>query len=440
MKNLVARSTPLRKIYGISQIWITGCIISLTLIACNSTGNSNVILTQTLVSYTATATEVNLPEPSSTYTPAPQNVLDGLTAGSYAVFWNKGKWFINGINNSISKQFIPVTSDEYYTDIALSKDGKLVSFSNSPGILSVYNLETNELNTYSNPDIQFMYGFQWISDDSAVLYQATPEPYTIPDSKTGIYIASLKDKVTYTILNWNNDRFPHGINGLMVSPDGNHIAFYAPKNSEMMTPDPEYAIYLLESSCIQQPVTCSDTINFIAEGHSPSWTSDGRLSWVCQDGNISAICLKEKNSREESTIIFSAKEIDAIASTGATITKLFWSMDGKHIALNFQSRSQTAKSELMREIYLVTFSENGHTEIQKVTDTKNDGEFWVKWSSDSQYLVISQANDLEEPFGDYGMRFAKTELFLYDIQNGEIIDVNNDEANSREVFGFFIIK
>jgi hypothetical protein len=99
----------------------------------------------------------------------------------------------------------------------------------------------------------------------------------IPDAYVGIYGISLRTGETYEVVGWAADRFEYGVDNLRLSKDGQWLAFHAPRRSEMMAPDPEYAIYVMDMSCLENPETCTGSIRLAGDGYAPEWAPDGRL-------------------------------------------------------------------------------------------------------------------------------------------------------------------
>ncbi|MFN8398889.1 MAG: hypothetical protein U0X74_02655 [Anaerolineales bacterium] len=372
-------------------------------------------------------------ETNSVDIPNSQNEAIDLMNGMYAVYWNNNTWIIDGIDTPIKKQLFSINSNPYYTDINLSNNKELVSFSNTPNILSVYNLLSGETKHYTNSNVQYLYDFKWTFNDEAIIYLASPEVFSIPDAKVGIYSVSLGTGLTTTLIDWKDDKFPYGIHGITLSPNETQIAFYAPRNTEVMSLDPEYAVYLLNLSCLQIPNTCGDSVKYIGDGSSPEWTSDGELSWICENKNLSSVCIKAINSEEEPRVFISSENIISNSPEQTFISNMFWSTDGKYVAINAQSRSPTSVNGVVKDTYLITLFEGKPIQVMKMLDENNESEFWTKGFFENRYLVLAKIIGKEQPFGDYEVRFDTTDLFLYDIQTRDKIDINTS-TDGREVF------
>jgi WD40 repeat protein len=385
---------------------------------------------------TATSTLTNLPatELASTSTPILSSVdlREKLLPGLYLAYWSQGAWYIREVGGSNSMQLLPGISSNFYTDIRLSPDSDQVAFSNTSGQVSVYSLSTGKLTTYTNSEIRHAYQFQWLPDGDTLLYLGTPEQYWIPDSHVGIYSISLLTGRTTKVVDWANDRFRYGLDDLNLSKNGKWLAFDAPRLSEMMAPDPNYATYVMDTSCLANPETCTESIHLVDDGYAPDWSPDERLWWSCPQEEQSALCVTEVNTPRSSEVFMTASQLTN--SVDAVFSYLSWSPNGKYLAINVQKPQSGESGDTRDEVYLMPIDNNQPVKVTAATD-KN--EYLEGWSPDSQYLAYSQILGYTEPQGDLGIRFAITDLYFYDLQTNTKIDLVSAPGD-REVFGFFV--
>lgn len=369
--------------------------------------------------------------PNLTPTPDFVDFRDGLLSGPYIAYWSQNTWYVKGLDGSSSMQLVTKITSELNTDIQPSPDGNLVAFSNTAGQLSISDLRTGELTSYSNPNVNGIYEFEWVPDSSTLLYLGTPEELWIPDSYVGIYGISLVSKQMFTVFDWNNDMFEYGLSDMSISPDGRWLAFSTPRLSEMMAPDPKYAIYLMDTSCLQRPETCNESMRLVGDGHDPIWSSDGMLGWVCAEGTESALCVMDISALTQPQVILTTSDLKV--STDANFVDFSWSPDRNYIALTLQMHQSAKTSDVTKEVILIPM--NGG-QLIKITNSLVN-EQWEGWSPDSRYLAYSQVLGYTEPYGEIGARSPITNLYVYDIQSGKKIDLI-DIPNDREVFGFFM--
>ncbi len=387
--------------------------------------------------------------PKSTLTPSPiasstivktaTTIFDdfrkNLIPGTYVVYWsqNTNTWEVKGLGGTSKIKLIPNITSEVYTEIKPSYDGNLVAFSNTAGQVSVYNLHTGKLDVYSNPGIRYIYNFQWMPDNQTLLYTGTPEYIWWYDALVGIYGIVPKTGKSFTVSSLANEQFKYGLHGLTLSKDGRWLAFYAPRLSEFMSPDPEFAVYLMDTVCLQNVDTCGESIQFVGDGHNPAWSPDGKLGWVCSDGNQLALCQADVAALAYPKVIL--KINDLIALPDAKFYDFSWSPDGKYIAINLQKYQPTKREDITDELFIVP---TGGGQPVKVSSATEKNERWLRWSPDSKYLAYSRTLGYTEQGFDHVAAFPITDLYLYDIQTGEKLDLV-DNPGDREEFGFFII-
>jgi Tol biopolymer transport system component len=384
----------------------------------------------------ATSTSTRLPATDVVAASTPAitsvDVREKLSPGLYVAYWSQGTWYIREVGGSNSIQLMPGVTSEFYTDIRLSPDSDQVAFSNTAGQVSVYDLHTHKLTTYSNSEIKHAYQFQWSPDGNTLLYLGTPEQYWIPDSQVGIYSILLSTGETSKVVSRVDDRFRYGLGDLNLSKNGKWLAFDTPRLSEMMAPDPNYATYVMDTSCLANPETCTESIHLVGNGYAPDWSPDGRLWWSCSLEKPSALCVTDMNILTSSDVFVTASELTN--SSDAVFSYFSWSPDGKYVAMNVQKYRSGDSGDTRDEIYLMSTDSSQPIKVIAATD-KNEYLEW--WSPDSQYLAYSQILGYTEPQGDLGIRFSITDLYLYDVQNHTKIDFI-DTPGEREVFGFFV--
>ncbi|HEY9708826.1 MAG TPA: hypothetical protein V6D48_11540, partial [Oculatellaceae cyanobacterium] len=278
--------------------WLAGLLLILA--SCVSPGTSS-MSTPSVSTTIPVLSETRLPtiNPVATSTPtvAFTDPRKKLSSGLYIAYWSENTWWLRGVNGTSSLQLIPGKESELYTDIQISSNSNRVVFSNTPGKVSIYDQNTGELSTYLNSKVRYAYQFQWLLDGNTLLYLGTPEQYWIPDAQVGIYSISTLTGETNAIVSWGDQRFPFGLANLSLSPDGHWLAFDAPLNSEVAAPDPGYQVYLMDTSCLSKPESCIEAIYLVSSGSKPGWSSNGRLWWVCSQGDSSALCFKEPKSQ-----------------------------------------------------------------------------------------------------------------------------------------------
>ncbi len=233
--------------------------------------------TQAIVTGTPETISTSYPTaaPTSTIIPTPFNdIRKTLAPNTYAVYWSQGTWYLKGLTEVNRTELITGIISEVNTNLELSPDNNQVAFSSSSGKLSIYNLHTGEIASYYNPEVNSIEELEWLPNSDTILYLGTPEEIWVPDSNVGLYSVSLKSKELDTLLDWkdNHDLFRYGLHGITLSKDGKWLSFYASRLSEMMAPDPEYGVYLINTGCLQNPTTCSETVRFIGDGYSPAWS------------------------------------------------------------------------------------------------------------------------------------------------------------------------
>jgi Tol biopolymer transport system component len=145
---------------------------------------------------------------------------------------------------------------------------------------------------------------------------------------------------------------------------------------------------------------------------------------------MSALCVADADLLVSSEVFVTAHELTN--SSDALFSYFSWSPDGKYVAINVY---QPGKPEDGRdEIYLMPADGSQPT---KVTAASDGTAYLEGWSPDSQYIVCFQTLGYTEPQGDLDIRFAITDLYLYDLDTGTKIDFV-DIPGEREVFGFFM--
>lgn len=370
-------------------------------------------------------------EETITMTPTPSfvNPINGLGTGLYIVYWSHDMWQIKGVDNSIGiPQALNISSETYKSRIQLSHDGNSVSYSSLENQVSIYDLNTGISTSYSEPRQNFVFESAWSPDDQTLLcLGALDGPY--PDSQIGIFGITPATGKTFTVLAWNN-QFKFGLHGLAWSNDGKWIAFYASRTSEVESGwDP--AVYVMDTACFSDPTTCSDTIKIVDDGYGPSWLPDGRLGYSCNGG--SALCVIDINSSQAPSVVIKAS--DLINTPDAHFGSCIWSPDGKNIGCTLLESDQTITHMPIRRIFII--QANGNHPIN-LSNNVNESEFIEAWSSDSKYIAYSRVLGYTEPGGEYYLMTPITDIYIYNIENGETIDLI-DESIEREVFGFFMV-
>ncbi|MBI5352938.1 MAG: PD40 domain-containing protein [Chloroflexi bacterium] len=414
------------------------------LISCTPVNNTHAtsvpteVLNPALASNTPTMLELT---PTATLTPAPvfADFRQELLPGTYMTYWSQGMWHAKDPTTTDTSVLISgVKVDQLNTDIKFSPDYNLIVFSNLPNTLEIYDLRTGRISSYLHPHandtLYFLYNFQWALDGKTLLYLATPAEYSIPDGIAGVYSFSLTTGEVTMLIDPKDNRFEYGLKGLALSNNGYWLAFYAPRRSEVMTPDPQYAIYVMDTACLENLGTCAESVRLVVDGRGPVWSSDGRLGWICSDGALSALCIMDIEKSQRSQTLLTTHDLKLPAD--AEFSRFYWSPDGNYIALNVRKHQPTGLNDIVEEIFLIPL--DGGDAIQ-VTASTDRNEYWEGWSPDGKYLVYSRAFGYTEPYGEYEIRMPKTELFLYDIQSGMHIDLLSGEADGIEVFGSFII-
>jgi Tol biopolymer transport system component len=355
-----------------------------------------------------------------------------LSHGLYLAYWSLDTWYIRSIGDATSMVLLPGINSELYTDIQLSRDNSRIAFSDSIGEVSIYDLHTGLLATYPNSEISHAYQFQWLPDGDTLLYLGTPEQYWIPDAQVGMYSISLQTGKTTKVVDWEDNRYQHGLDNLSISKDGKWLAFDAPQLSEMMAPDPEYAVYVMDLSCIENSEDCIEAISVVSDGYAPNWAPDGKLWWICSQQELSALCVAETQTFILLDAFVTASELTN--SPEAVFSYFSWSPDGKYIAANVEQAQRSESDDTRDEIYLIPV--DGGQPV-RLTATSDKNQYLKSWSADGRYLAYCEILGYTEPQGELGMRFAITDLYLYDLQDNTKIDLVNTPSD-REVFGFFM--
>jgi Tol biopolymer transport system component len=375
-----------------------------------------------------------LPDADPTITPT-LGFIDpraDLMLGAYLVFWHEGIWRIQGLQGSSNVPLMPQSRNSANTRIELSPDGNLVAFSDTPNELSVFNLQTGELISYPNPSLNGVFDIQWLSEGNTLVYTANPREIQIPDDPVGVYGISRSTGETFTLIDPEDKRFAYGLHRLTASKDGRWLAFFAARQTEMLSLDPEYGIYLMDTSCLDRVESCSQSIRLVGDGYEPTWSPDGSLGWVCPDGGESMLCVLNPDAPAPPRIFMTTGDLGWSQDT--RFIDFSWSPDGRSIVLTTLSHQSAGSRDVMGDIYLIPASGGPP---KRITDSQEVKGSWEGWSPDSRYLVFSQDLGYSEPFGEVGARRPITDLYVYDIQNGKTTDLLND-TDSSEIFGFIM--
>jgi hypothetical protein len=201
-----------------------------------------------------TETLIVIPTPS----PTPYDPRKGLDTGLYVVYWYRHKWYIQGLNGSSAISLIPFESP--HSGASLSPDGTRVAFVNSEDQVAVYNFNTGSLSNYPNPEIQDINCCKWSPDGNKLLYVGSPDYIGMVFAHTGIYIISLDNGETKTIIDWNG-RFEYGGFFPSWSPDGKWIAFIGRSHGQNYYF--EDSTYTVNTVCLSDPTTCIDKSELI---------------------------------------------------------------------------------------------------------------------------------------------------------------------------------
>ncbi len=414
----------------------------------STTGCQKQTIVPVVVSQTAQATTTNIQETilmvSPTRTKAPvieitpyRSILKKLKPDIYLVYWSNNTWHIKGhvASESSKIELTPGITSKINTGLELSPDNNSIAFSNSAGNLSIYNLLTGSLKSYANPNVNDIYELEWLTNGDTILYLGTPEEIWVPDSNVGLYNVSIKHQTVNTIFDWKKESelFKYGLRGITSSKDGKWLAFYAPQLSEIMAPDPKYSVYIMDLSCLQASERCSQAIQLVGSGISPAWSPDGKLGWICKNENSSALCITDVNQPTPSQVLFDVFNITTSQET--SFSTFSWSPDGKWLAIDIEKSSGINNTNNSPAYVLITSLDG--KEIIKVTSDSGTDTFQEGWSPDGQYLAYSNVIGYTEPYGDIGVKFPVSDLFLYNLQNGKAIDLF-EETNTREVFNSFL--
>jgi len=422
------------------SITLHGIVLFFIVALVGCTGNVTVQPTEALMALPSPLPTIELtqsPTAASSPTPVFVDSRETLSPGMYAVYWNKDTWYIKSLGESDSRILIPSAISDLYTEMELSPDGNLVAYSDTGGRISIYDFFTGDTRAFTNDKASHIFDITWVRDEKSLYYLATNEKFWFPDANVGMYGVSLETEETSTIISPDDQTFMNdGLRGLALSEDGNWLAFYAPTMSEKMAPDPQYEVYLMDTICLQNKKSCVDSITTIGDGTNPTWSPDGKLAWVCTDGEWSAICVIDVNDlQSKAQIILSASQLETTQDT--KITSFSWSPDGNYISINLVRRESPSGIADFIEEKVVLFS-IANNKLIKITNAPDQQESWAGWSPDSRYLAIERNAGYTEFVEGLGISFPEYDIYIYDIETGQIVD-QIESAGDRQEFKFFML-
>lgn len=196
-----------------------------------------------------------------------------------------------------------------------------------------------------------------------------------------------------------------------------------------MAPDPKYAVYLMDTNCINDFKSCANSVELIGDGHRPVWSPDGKLSWVCSNN---ALCMADVDSAEITKQVFLTTD-DLGMTTNASFGHFSWSPDGRYLAINLEE-SQSGSSETTADVFIYSLQAK---RLINITNTPDQDEHSAGWSSDSKYLAFERYVGVAELIESLGFQFAIYDTYIYDVETGQIID-QILSAGNRQDFNFFM--
>lgn len=415
------------------SIALHGIVLLFIVALVGCTGNVTVQPTGTLTALPSPLPTIELTQsPTAVSSPTPVFVdsRETLSPGMYAVYWNKDTWYIKGLGESDSRILIPSAISDLYTEMELSPDGNLVAYSEAGGRILIYDFRTSQIKSFVNPKVTQIMEIVWARDGKTLYYLGTRETVWIPDSNLGLYGISFNRDKTYSIIDWDNSKFRHdGLHGLALSENGRWLTFYAPTMSEMMAPDPKYAIYIMDTNCTNDPMSCINSTDMIGDGDMPDWSPDGKLSWVCSSN---ALCKADADSIQSTKQVFLTTD-DLGTKMDAVLFHYLWSPDGRYLAVTVEN-PKSAYENVSSEVFFYSFDEKRSI---KISNTPNQLDYVMGWSPDSRYLAFERNVGYTEFVDDLGIRFVEYDIYIYDVVTGQIVD-QIESAGNRQEFMFFM--
>jgi len=369
-----------------------------------------------------------------TETPGFVDIRDSLPPGAHVAYWQGDTWHLQGLDGSDALDLMPGITGPLRPELQLSPDGNLVAFSSGPGELSTYDFRTGQLTSFPNADVSGIFSIQWAPDGNTLYYLGTPDEFPIYDGNMSLFAVTLATHSLSTMIGWRDAHFPYGIKSLRISNDGQWLAFEAPRNSEIGSEDPEYAIYLVDPACLEGQGICPRSVQLVGTGENPTWSMDGKLGWVCSENGGSALCVFDSYDPTVAPRVFLTAG-DLKPGANARLLDFTWSPDGITLAVTVRSDGPSNPQQIPIERFLV--SESGAAPIN-LSEGSDKDEWWEGWSRDGRYLAFVRAgSENTEPYGELGLRSRITTIHVYDVQTGEQFDLA-DSPGLRQVFDFFL--
>jgi len=354
-----------------------------------------------------------------------------MKPGDYVVYWQDNYFYVQSLDDEP-----PIFLMSYHSpsDVAdLSPDGNRVAFVTWDNQVGIYDLAKGQLTTYPNPGVFYFLDFEWSPDGKTLLYTGLLNEFNMPEfNQYEIYAISL-DKELTTKLIGPDDNFQDGGLAPWFSPDGNWVLFTGLVTSPVYFR--EANIYIFNSSCILDSVTCGTSSKYLFGYKNVSWSPDGKFNYACTIGNQYGPCLIDMDSTDSPQILFDTRTLTGI--NDIEIFNLDWSPNGKNMAFSaFYNKTDLGQ---YRDAFIYSFEKSELINITNTPDIQSEGT--LRWSLDGKYLAYYQILPSTEvitkpPIGYDSFSFFYN-LHFYSMEKSKTIDFWIASSESK-AFSFWM--
>ena len=313
--------------------------------------------------------------------------LNGLDAGEYLVYWEQGKnqyALFNPIDLS-SQQLMAADSPRAW----LSPDGRRIAYY-MQGQIQVYDLDTGVISPIPQPNIftaanLAFGGLTWSPDGKMIAFLVS----TIEISEEGVVVET-EDLPSIWVSFLDENRFNRLTWHLIMeaspawSPDGRWLAFasdhdkveWAQANQVQADFSGDTDIYVLDTTCLEQPDECLGKVQRITGGNF----------------------LEENGSRPT------------------------WSPDSAHIVYECGIQEHVDNSELTNYQTDICMVDVDGNQIN-LTNTPDDRESLPTWSPDGTAIAFMRQH-----------QYSACDIFWVDLVSGEVMNLTNSPAVEETSF------
>ena len=313
---------------------------------------------------------------------------------------------------------------------SISPDGKRIAFIDAKEQISIYELDTGKLTTYTTSFLSYIPELEWSPDGEMLMYVGTVGGGDLFLTQYEIFILSPDTSETQRIIT-HERQFTYGGYNASWSSDGRWIGFWGRLHGTSSHIDEEF--YLMDTSCITDPDTCIEKSEHIdsVSSYPVIWTPKGLLGFTCTIGDITGPCLLDVYASNTPYLLPDHPEL---LNFDGEIYALSWSLDSEYIV--FMITYNNDDGSILRDLWIVRA--DGLGSVIKLTNTPEKYLWFNDWSLDMQYVAFSRGFGFEAEADKNGISWALGEIYTKFIDSNEVINLTNT-PDEREDFAFWMV-